>query len=207
MASWMKRTFSAEGVTEYPPGSNLAALQTRFGGSGVVVLCIDVSFSMSGDPLEQAQRGGRGFIEDAVAGGYSIGLVLWDHEILDAVHPTRDAARVHRALDAATARGGTQLVPALTLAERMLMDSDATDKVCVIFSDGSLTDQDDAEAAASRLRSQRVRLLTIGLGPVASRGLDPLASPSQPATTTSTAKTLAHDMRQMAAGLKRKNRS
>ena len=40
MATWTKKTFSSTGVTEYPAGPGLGALQSQFGGK--VVLALDV---------------------------------------------------------------------------------------------------------------------------------------------------------------------
>jgi hypothetical protein len=39
VASWIRRPFSAPGLTQIPPGPHLRALQGRFGGT--VMLCID----------------------------------------------------------------------------------------------------------------------------------------------------------------------
>lgn len=206
MATWMKRTFNAEGVTEYPAGLNLRHLTEKFGGSGAVVLCIDVSGSMAGAELREAQKGGQGFISDAGAGGYRVGLVLWDHEVVASVAPTDDLARVRAELDRGRARGGTRLAPALELAQSMLLTTDVTDRVCVAFTDGALSDQSEAEGRAAQMKSGGIRILTIGLGGAAARGLAAIASGDQPMTTASTADTLATDMQRIAGGLSVKRR-
>lgn len=206
MATWMKRTFTAEGVTEYPPGPNLRHLIETFGGSGAVVLCIDVSASMRGAELRAAQKGGRGFIADAASGGYRVGLILWNHGVVGSVPPTDDLKRVQGVLDGAHAMGATHLAPALELAQSMLLDVDATDRVCVVFTDGSLLDQHEAERRASMLKASGIRILTIGLGSAAARGLDTIASGDHPTTMAATADSLATDMQRIAGGLTVKKR-
>lgn len=201
MANWMKKVYNAEGVTEYPAGPNLRHLIDKFGGSGAVVLCIDVSGSMGGDRLGEAKKGGTGFINDAAGGGYQVGLILWNHTIADFIPPTAGVANVQRKLDAAVASGATELAPALKLAHSMLMAVDVTDRVCVVFTDGSLMDQDEAERAASLLKADGIRILTMGLGNTAADGLAGIANDDTPTTTTTSAETLAGDMQRMATGL------
>lgn len=201
MSTWLKKVYNAEGVTEYPVGPNLKYLTDKFGGSGAVVLCIDVSGSMVGTNLSEAKKGGRGFINDAAGGGYQVGLILWSTQIAAAIAPTADTAVVQRKLDAAQVVAGTKLAPALELARSMLMAVDVSDRVCVVFTDGSLQDQREAERAAALLKADGIRILTIGLGSAAARGLSSIASEGQPPTTASSTVSLASDMQQMATGL------
>lgn len=201
MSTWLKKVYNAEGVTEYPVGSNLKYLKEKFGGSGAVVLCIDVSGSMAGANLKEAKRGGRGFIKDAAGGGYQVGLILWSTQIAAAIPPSPDTAMVHRELDGAHVVAGTKLAPALEQARSMLMAVDVTDRVCVVFTDGLLQDQREAERVAALLKADDIRILTIGLGRTAAHGLDSIASEDQPPTTASSPQSLASDMQQMATGL------
>jgi len=200
MATWMKKVYDAEGLTEYPVGPNAKYLADKFGPSGAVVLCIDVSASMSGRNLREAKKGGTGFIDDAAAGGYQVGLILWSTKIAASIPPTLDIAAVQRKLDAADVVAATYLAPALELAHSMLMAADVTDRVCVVFTDGSLSDQRQAEGAAALLKADGIRILTIGLGNEAARGLDAIAS-GEPSASASNADTLAGDMQRMASGL------
>lgn len=201
MSTWLKKVYNAEGVTEYPVGPNLQYLKDKFGGSGAVVLCIDVSGSMVGKNLNEAKKGGRGFIDDAAGGGYQVGLILWSTQIAASIAPTADTAVARRTLDAAQVVAGTKLAPALELARSMLMALEVSDRVCVVFTDGSLQDQREAERAAALLKADGIRILTIGLGRTAARGLSSIASEGQPTTTAASTASLAGDMQQMATGL------
>ncbi|MDN5892792.1 MAG: VWA domain-containing protein [Nocardioides sp.] len=201
MAGWMKRTYDAEGVTEYPAGPLLAQVTKGFSSSGAIVLCIDVSYSMKGRNLDEAKKGGRGFLDDAVAGGYQAGLVLWSSKVDVAVSPSPDGHAARRALERASVSGMTNLAPALKSAGEMLAATGADDQVCVVFTDGVLTDADEAIRRAEQVKAAGVRVLTIGLGGIAAQGLDDIASEQEPPTRETTTASLAADMRQIASGL------
>jgi hypothetical protein len=88
MASWIRRSFSAPGLTQIPPGPHLRTLQGRFGGT--VLLCIDISGSMDGAPISEAVRGAGQFVAEAVAAHYSVGVMLWNHCVEAVCEPTAD---------------------------------------------------------------------------------------------------------------------
>src|ERR1035438_294547 len=111
MASWIRRSFTAPGMTQIPPGPHLGALQDRFGGT--VMLCIDVSGSMAGTPLIEAVRGARQFVAEAIAAHYKIGVILWDTGVAALAQPTPDGQAATAVLDGAHICGGTNLLPAL----------------------------------------------------------------------------------------------
>jgi hypothetical protein len=46
MPTWIRRQFTAAGLTQIPVGPHLGSSQGRYGGT--VMLCIDVSGSMNG---------------------------------------------------------------------------------------------------------------------------------------------------------------
>lgn len=203
----MKKSFTADGVTEYPPGPNLAHLRTRFAGTGAVVLCIDASGSMGGTRLDEAIKGGTAFIDDAAAGGYLVGLILWNTDVALSVAPTKDAADVAERLRQAEVSGGTALTPALREARSLLTATAANDQVCVVFTDGELFDTENAVAEAARLKATGIRILTIGLGDAAAQGLNAIASDDSPPTTTSTESSLAADIKGLATGLSVRSRT
>lgn len=78
---WIKRAFDPAGLTKYPTGPHLAAVQALFGGN--VILCLAISGSMAIDNrLPQAIDGCKLFVTEALAAGYSVGCVLWNHSML-----------------------------------------------------------------------------------------------------------------------------
>ena len=74
MPTWIRRQFTAAGLTQIPAGPHLGSLQGRYGGT--VMLCIDVSGSMNGQPIWEAARGALEFVNEAVAAHYNVGVML-----------------------------------------------------------------------------------------------------------------------------------
>ena len=104
-AGWIRKAFTSDGVTEYPVGPSFQRLRSRFGGA--VVLALDVSGSMHGDRIANAAKGCQRFIDEAVAGGYQVGLILWHHDVEGYVAPAIDPKGAHGLLKRAVAAGGT----------------------------------------------------------------------------------------------------
>jgi uncharacterized protein with von Willebrand factor type A (vWA) domain len=177
VASWIRRAFSAPGLTQIPPGPHLPRLQGRLGGT--VMLCIDVSGSMTGAPLVQAVDGARQFVAEAVAAHYKIGVILWDHGVAAVAEPTPDGRAASGVLDAAWIRGGTNLLPGLV----------------AIFGDGDLGPQrDEVLARVARMKAENIRFVTRGLGSHAARVFGEI-SDEDPATAT------IADVSDLAAGI------
>ena len=175
---WTRKTFDGMGLTQYPVGRNLAVLQARLGGA--VVLCLDVSGSMSGDRLDQAKAGCARFVAEAEAARYSIGGVLWHHDVAGSSSLDRGRAGAAALFDSAVASGGNAITPALRRCERLL-DEMAGDRVIAVFGDGDLGPQDVAIAEASRLAAKGIRVITCGLGEESAELLDAISSETAPA--------------------------
>ena len=76
MADLDPAPFTRRGPDPDSAGPHLSSLQGRFGGT--VMLCIDVSGSMDGQPILEAVRGAREFVTEAVAAHYKVGVMLWN---------------------------------------------------------------------------------------------------------------------------------
>jgi hypothetical protein len=174
MSSWVRRRFDGIGLTQAPPGPHLAALQARYGGT--VLLCIDVSYSMSGEPLRQAVRGGTTFLDEAAKAHYHTGLVLWSDKVDRFVPPNTPLNDVRSALATASIRGGTMLAPTLRLALTELGPLTG-DRVLCIFSDGGIGDQREATTLARELCAKGIRAIVRGLGDHVAGSLSTLACP------------------------------
>jgi Mg-chelatase subunit ChlD len=174
--SWVRRQFDGIGLTQSPPGPHLAALQAKHGGT--VLLCIDVSGSMSGEPLKQAITGGTEFLKEAKAAHYKSGLILWSDNVDHYVPPDAPHKKVVGALAAASIVGGTMLAPALKLALKDLAPQTG-DRVLCIFSDGGLGDRAESVKLARKLCALGVRIIVRGLGHGAASGLAELACPGE----------------------------
>lgn len=199
MATWTKKDFGSAGVTEYPAGPALDHLKRRFGGA--VVLALDVSSSMSGHRLEQAVRGCRRFIREAVEADYAVGLVLWDHEVVDSVPVDTAPDAALALLDRAATRGGTDVVPCLDHAHAMLMESPSGDMVVAVFGDGDLGNPHAARRKAAELVADGIRILTCGLGQSSAESLAAISTESSELRVAQ-ATTIADSIAGMARGLR-----
>lgn len=198
-AGWTRKTFSSDGVTEYPVGTNLERLSFRFGGA--VILALDVSGSMSGERTTKAVAGCARFIDEAVEAGYRVGLVLWNHEIAAFIPPLvnpKDARSLLR--EASSYTGGTNVLPCLELAHRQLLAIDAGDRVLAIFGDGDLGNRSSAEAKAAEMTRDDIRILTCGLGEESARELAAISTETS-APRAATEENLAETIASMAHGL------
>lgn len=158
---WLKRSYDAVGLTQFPVGPHLGALEGRL--RGAVVFCLDVSGSMAGARLEQAVEGVLRFLAEARAAGYAVAGVRWHHAVEDWTPLGTDGNVVDALFRGASAGGGTSLAPALERSEQILRGRSG-DRVVAVFGDGELGDRGLALAAAAGLREQGIRVLTCGLG-------------------------------------------
>lgn len=174
MTSWLRGNFDGIGLTQSPPGPYLAALRERYGGT--VLLCIDVSGSMRGKPLEKALRGGEEFLAQAWENYYRCGIVLWHSSIERYVPPDAPRPQVLGGLRGPIGSGGTNVVPALELAKRLFTGLGG-DRVLCVFGDGDLGDRRRARRLAHELCAIGVRIVVRGLGRGAAEALGELACP------------------------------
>ncbi len=204
MPKWTRRSFDAPGLTQYPPLRHLEAVQARFGGS--VVLSLDVSGSMSGPPLTQAVAGCRRFIDEALKAVYDVAVLFWDIRVVGHTALTRDGGELHMFLDRASSGGGTNVVPALGAAHRLLADRRG-DRVVAIFGDGDLGDAAGARAKSDVMRAENIRIITCGLGLASAESLDVISTEATGAgPRVADATDIADSIAGMAGGLRRTGR-
>ncbi|WP_199515156.1 vWA domain-containing protein [Nucisporomicrobium flavum] len=173
MSDWIRRSFDAVGVTQYKPGKHLAALQEPH--LGKVILCIDVSSSMSGTPLKEAVRGAREFVAQAVDARYRVGLILWNSSIARSVPLSADPGPVLAGLDRAYPSGGTNVTPTLR-AGITALGSLTGDRVLAVFGDGDIGPVAAAVAAAREAAALGIRIIVRGLGSHAAASLAQIAT-------------------------------
>lgn len=169
MAGWMKKTYDAVGVTEWPPGPELDRLVKKFAQGGAVYLLIDVSGSMGKRNMESARQGGIKFIHEAIGGGYEVGVILWHHRVKGSVELSKDPTRAIQLLKSAKAGGGTTITPAIELARDGLLEwighYSGGDAVIAVFGDGDLgVPRSTATSLARQIHAEGIRVLTLGLG-------------------------------------------
>ncbi|WP_071289225.1 vWA domain-containing protein [Mycolicibacterium llatzerense] len=202
MAGWTKKNFQAHPVTEYLPGPNLDRLRAGF--MGAVILALDVSGSMYGARLEQAQKGCQRFIDEAVADNYSVGVILWHHGVSAFTAPDPSPRKAREMIASATVSGGNDIVPCLRDAHAALMKAPAGDRVVAIFGDGDLGNPHTAVEAAALLKADGIRIITCGLGDESAAQLDVISSEKSESPRAATSDTIADSIASMARGLVRR---
>ncbi len=199
--TWIKKAYDAVGLTQYPVGKHLVALQAHFGGS--VVLCLDVSGSMEGSSLRQAKEGCRRFVAEALGAGYSVAGLLWHHGVAGYTAPDRAGHAVDTLFSRASAGGGNDIVPALRRCEQLL-DGAAGDRVVAIFGDGDLGDRSRALQEAARLAEKGIRVITCGLGEASAEALNAISSEAGASSRVAQQGSIADAIADMAKGLRRR---
>jgi Mg-chelatase subunit ChlD len=204
MADWIRRSFSAPGLTQIPPARHLRALQERYGG-GTVMLCIDVSGSMDGRPILEAVRGARTFVDEAVEARYRVGVLLWNSDVAALAEPTEDGKAARRLLDRTrNARGGTSLLRPLERCHQILdqFKGLGQDRVVAIFGDGDLGPRERVLAKVAQMKAEDIRFVTRGLGSTAAHEFAEVSDEEQPSVRVSGVDELAEGIAGMAASLK-----
>jgi uncharacterized protein with von Willebrand factor type A (vWA) domain len=201
MASWIRRSFSAPGLTQIPPGPHLRALQGRFGGT--VMLCIDVSGSMDGAPILQAVSGARQFVAEAVAAHYRVGVMLWNDRVEAVCEPSIDGrAALDLLAPVNSAWGANDLLVALTHCHQIL-DRFTSDRVVALFGDGDLTPKGQVLVKVAQMKAENIRFVTRGLGSHAAREFGEISDEEASAAAIEDVTDLAEGIADMATSLKR----
>lgn len=184
VASWVRRSFTAVGVTQHRPGPHLAAVQEHY--LGRALLCIDVSGSMQGAPLREAIAGGLDFLSEAEQAHYRCGLILWESGVDVHVPTSAPVKDVRSALRSARDRGGTNLRPAIEAAI-IELGSLTGDRVVCVFGDGDVGDATGTAEAAARARALGIRFVVRGLGSGARDALARALTPEEENTAQTVA--------------------
>lgn len=200
MPTWIRRQFTAVGLTQIPPGPHLSALQNRFGGT--VMLCIDVSGSMTGTPLAEAVRGAEEFVAEAVAARYSVGVILWDTDVVALSEPTPGGEGARELLAGVRIGGGTDLLRPLQRCHQVL-DGFTGDRVVALFGDGDLGRREQVLAKVTEMKAQNIRFVTRGLGALAAREYGEISDEEPSTAAVDRVEDLAAGIAGMATSLKR----
>jgi uncharacterized protein with von Willebrand factor type A (vWA) domain len=201
MASWIRRSFTSPGLTQIPAGPHLRALQARFGGT--VMLCIDVSGSMNGMPITQAVNGARQFVAEAIAAHYSVGVMLWNHQVEAVCEPSIDGrAALDLLAPVNSAFGGNDLLIALMHCHQIL-DQFTGDRVVALFGDGDLTPKEQVLVKVAQMKAENIRFVTRGLGSYAAAEFGEISDEDASTAAIEDVADLADGIADMATSLKR----
>jgi molecular chaperone DnaK len=140
-----------------------------------VYLLIDVSASMTGEPLLQAQNAAREFLDKCDFTAAEVGLISFSETIILQAEATENPRKVVAAINRLEPETTTNLSDALRLASERLAARDRT-RYIVILTDGYPDAPEDAVAQAGSARDQGIEIVAIGTGDADREYLRRLAS-------------------------------
>jgi tight adherence protein B len=151
----------------------------RFGTAEAIMLAVDHSHSMRGDPLREARSAAQAFLANQ-RGAAATGLVAFGHEALALTRPgesQRDVASTVAALRP-DFQGGTSLYDAVHLSVSRLQRMSSGTRILVLLTDGrDLGSRTSLRAAIADAKHANVAVYAIAAGSQAAKGpLHALAS-------------------------------
>jgi molecular chaperone DnaK (HSP70)/uncharacterized protein YegL len=141
-------------------------------------LLLDVSASMTGPPLEEAQTAAREFLAKCDFTTMEVGLISFSTLVALQAQATSNVRRLHAAVHRLEAQGSTNLTDALEMARGQLVSSDRR-RYVVILTDGYPDAPESAVEQALKARGQGIEIVAIGTGDADRDYLSRLASSEQ----------------------------
>ena len=166
---------------------------------GTVLLLLDVSGSMSGEPLCEARQGAGDFARKAVASGFATGLATFGSHATLVTGPSTSLTALRASLELIDIEGSTNMADALLLAKRELAGL-RPQRVACLVTDGCPDDRQATLAAAAECKRAGIDILTLGTQSADHAFLAQLATRADLAFRGET-KTLAVDISRLAARL------
>lgn len=139
----------------YPARSAVAAAS--------VLLLVDVSGSMAGEPIEQAKRALQEFVR-GLDPADSVAIIAFDSGVSPILDFTTDRNQINQAIGRLVARGNTALYDAVMAATERIRAAPGR-KFVVLLSDGEATvGLEKREQSLEAARAAGVQFITVGLG-------------------------------------------
>ncbi|MDG3005562.1 Hsp70 family protein [Paludisphaera mucosa] len=133
------------------------------GGKIRVMLLVDGSSSMMGEPLVEAQNAAREFLDRCDFTTMEVGLISFATDVALQAPATGNVRRLHAAIHRLDAEGSTNLSDALELARGQLVADDAR-RYIVLLTDGYPDAAESAVEQAEAARKQGIEVVAIGMG-------------------------------------------
>jgi uncharacterized protein YegL len=140
-----------------------------------VYLVIDISGSMSGSPLAEAQRSAVAFREKCDLTHMSIGLVAFGSSARTLLSASQDARQIDRAINGLTIEGSTNMAAGLREARGHLEELEGR-KFIVLLTDGHPDDASAALREAQACRDEEIEVIAVGTGGAATSFLSQVSS-------------------------------
>jgi molecular chaperone DnaK (HSP70) len=128
-----------------------------------VYLLIDVSSSMAGFPIVEAQTAAREFLDRCDFTLMEVGLISFSDQVTLQAEATDNVRKVQAAIARLEADGSTNLTEALELARERMAETDRT-RYVVILTDGYPDAPESAVEQAQAARGAGIEIVAIGMG-------------------------------------------
>jgi len=126
-------------------------------------LLLDVSASMTGPPLEEAQTAAREFLARCDFTTMEVGLISFSTLVALQAQATSNVRRLHAAVHRLESQGSTNLTDALEMARGQLVANDRK-RYILILTDGYPDAPESAIEQALGARQQGIEIVAIGTG-------------------------------------------
>jgi molecular chaperone DnaK (HSP70) len=143
-----------------------------------VYLLIDVSASMAGFPLVEAQTAAREFLDRCDFTTMEVGLISFSSQVTMQAEATDNVRRVQAAIARLEPDSSTNLTDALALARSSLAAADRT-RYIVVLTDGYPDSPESAVEESTRARDEGIEIVAIGMGDADLEYLRRIASSEQ----------------------------
>ena len=129
-----------------------------------MVLVIDKSGSMDGEPIEMAKSAARSAVELLGKRDY-VGVIAFDGEsfVISEMQSARNKGKISDEIARIDAGGGTVMYPAMELAYEMLSATSAKLKHCIVLTDG-VSSPSDFEGLTQTMVSSKMTVSTVAAG-------------------------------------------
>ncbi len=135
-------------------------------------LLIDVSGSMRGTPLLQAQKACMKMVDEIVdLNVHKMGITAFSDNTVDVCPVTGQAELLHKGINNMTAYGGTSMMKGIESSYSKLVQADESEKIIFLMTDGAPNWGDRSEVTAKRIREEsNVKVAVIFIGNKGNRG-------------------------------------
>jgi molecular chaperone DnaK (HSP70) len=151
-----------------------------------IYLAVDLSGSMSGAPLAEAQKAMHSFIDNSDLSHASIGLISFSDRVSVDQKATQNGKTLHQAVDAwrIGLTGGGNADHPFNDVLQLLKDRQGA-RFCVALTDGVWSCQPEAIEAAARCHQNNIQVIAIGFGSADEKFLRTIANSDRSAILTS----------------------
>lgn len=159
------KDFQAFDGKDQLPISSAVAAQDQ-GLPLTVVVAIDVSGSMQGDPIARAKQAATQFVQ-SLGPNDQAAIVAFSDSVIPVVPLTGDRASLTRGVDSLTAAGNTALYEAVQTASYVARSAKSPRAAVVLLTDGqneTQTSSATADGSVSAARGAGLPVFTIGFG-------------------------------------------